>query len=206
VHYSLQGNHAHFIVEAQDPPGARARDDGDRLAPGARGEPGRADEAVGCSPTATHSRLLATPREVRDALRYVLLNARRHAAKLAKQVRLDPASSARWFDGWKRSAPSATEAQRETAVARARTWLLKIGWRRHGSARPRRSPRLTGNEPTGRPEQRAARNPYPTTSFSFSSSHCRPAGELDPITQPRRHHHLPLAIDDPPPRRPAAAR
>jgi hypothetical protein len=47
-----------------------------------------------------HSRLLPTPKEVRNALRYVLLNARRHAAKArvtpVTAVRLDPASSARW--------------------------------------------------------------------------------------------------------------
>src|SRR5207249_9028026 len=61
-----------------------------------------------------HVRLLRTPREVHRALRYVLLNARRHAAaarkKLAGNVRttptgvagLDPASSGLWFDGWNR--------------------------------------------------------------------------------------------------------
>jgi hypothetical protein len=90
-----------------------------------------------------HMRLLPTPREVRAALRYVLLNARRHAAASSERLRaararLDPASSARWFDGWKRAAtdsgddaPRAT-AERPRAVARARTWLLTIGWRRHG--------------------------------------------------------------------------
>jgi hypothetical protein len=49
-----------------------------------------------------HMRVLKTPREVRNALRYVMLNARRHARKLIGAVRLDPASSARWFDGWRR--------------------------------------------------------------------------------------------------------
>jgi hypothetical protein len=92
-----------------------------------------------------HLRLLPTPREVRNALRYVLLNARRHAVAgrvaVTKAVRLDPASSARWFDGWKRKDPSAQNQQpvssnRRRPVARARTWLLNVGWRRHGLLDP----------------------------------------------------------------------
>ncbi len=41
---------------------------------------------------------------MRNAIRYVLLNARRHLRQTTGAVRLDPASSARWFDGWKRGA------------------------------------------------------------------------------------------------------
>ena len=91
-------------------------------------------------------RLLPTPKEVRNALRYVLLNARRHAAAaraaLAARVRLDPASSARWFDGWKLGHSQVASASEPVApanrspVARARTWLLAIGWRRHGLLDP----------------------------------------------------------------------
>jgi hypothetical protein len=52
-----------------------------------------------------HHRALGTPREVRAALAYVLLNARKHAARPvtaseASEVRVDPASSGRWFGGW----------------------------------------------------------------------------------------------------------
>ena len=54
-------------------------------------------------------------------------------------AKLDPASSGRWFDGWKRMAHE-TRADAATvtrpAVARARTWLLTIGWRRHGLLDP----------------------------------------------------------------------
>src|SRR6185503_353092 len=91
-----------------------------------------------------HLRLLPTPKEVRNALRYVLLNARRHASaaatKLKSAVLLDPASSARWFDGWKdreRSVPNAREAPAgRSPVTRAHTWLLAAGWRRHGLLDP----------------------------------------------------------------------
>jgi hypothetical protein len=94
-----------------------------------------------------HVRVLATPQQVRNAIRYVLLNARRHAAKLRRSkklpgpVRLDPASSARWFDGWRpgvaREDPPAAFGLRITpAVSRPRTWLLRKGWRRRGLLDP----------------------------------------------------------------------
>jgi hypothetical protein len=92
-----------------------------------------------------HHRLLSTPREVRSALRYVLLNARRHAAKLHAAlrgpVRLDPASSARWFDGWRIGARVESDEARDLPegrppVARARLWLLTVGWRRYGLIDP----------------------------------------------------------------------
>ncbi len=89
-----------------------------------------------------HARRLATPREVRNVLRYVLLNARHHAAQRGQRLArgwLDPASSAAWFDGWShpehadRSAYWIVQLQRIPRPTRApRTWLCAIGWRRHG--------------------------------------------------------------------------
>jgi hypothetical protein len=86
---------------------------------------------------------------VRNALRYVLLNAQRHAPKdrPKRSVLLDPASSARWFDGWRRGL-SLTRATKEIGpdaprpVARARLWLLTVGWRRHGLIDPCRRARV----------------------------------------------------------------
>ncbi len=145
VHYSLQGNHAHLIVEARDR---------DALGRGMKSIAARVARAVNRVAKRTgpvladryHLRLLPTPTEVRNALRYVLLNARHHAAAAKATsrtaVRFDPASSARWFNGWKIrsiSLPSAREpaAGREPPpVARARTWLLNVGWRRHGLLNP----------------------------------------------------------------------
>jgi REP element-mobilizing transposase RayT len=140
VHYSLQGNHAHLIVEAHDR---------DALGRGMMGIACRLAKAVNRVARRTgrvfadryHVRLLPTPREVRSALRYVLLNARRHAATARKTlsnvaVQLDPASSGRWFDGWLRRVPEEGTARAPAAVARARTWLLRVGWRRHGLLDP----------------------------------------------------------------------
>ena len=74
-----------------------------------------------------HDVILRTPRQVRNAIRYVLLNARKHGAA---RPGIDPYSSGRWFDGWRERIREAIEGSRP--VARARTWLLAVGWRRHG--------------------------------------------------------------------------
>jgi REP element-mobilizing transposase RayT len=142
-HYSLQGDHAHLIVEAHGK---------DALARGMKSIAARLARALNrvarrSGPALDgryHHRSLRTPREVRRALAYVLLNARRHLAKrrhVAAAVPLDPASSACWFDGWRtevRGGRVAASARRE--VARARTWLLRVGWRRHGLLDPREVP------------------------------------------------------------------
>jgi hypothetical protein len=74
---------------------------------------------------------LRTPREVRNAIAYVLLNSRKHARQLGLAARagIDPASSGRWFAGWRMQPVRAPDAP---AVAIARTWLLRVGWLRHG--------------------------------------------------------------------------
>ncbi len=155
VHYSLQGNHAHLVVEAQDQEalGRGMKAIGSRLARAVNRVAGRSGPVLA---ERYHHRLLATPKEVRNALRYVLLNARRHAirkkaAGRVMEARLDPASSARWFDGWKRgntpvpSARTSAAGRDHVPVARARTWLLTIGWRRHGLLDPADVPASAGN-------------------------------------------------------------
>jgi putative transposase len=92
-----------------------------------------------------HHRALRTPREVRRALAYVLLNARRHLAKRRRwatpRVLVDPASSARWFDGWRPNAAIRLPASGTAPeVAQPRTWLLRVGWRRHGLVDPNETP------------------------------------------------------------------
>jgi len=142
VHYSLQGNHAHLIVEADDR-AALARgmtSIGARLALAVNRVAKRTGRVLA---DRYHVRPLRTPREVRNALRYVLLNVRKHAAGIARRVRrtvdcvLDPASSARWFDGWCAGVViDRISCTGPPTVARARTWLLAVGWRRHGLLDP----------------------------------------------------------------------
>ncbi len=144
VHYSLQGNHAHLVVEARDRDalGRGMKSIGARLARAVNRIANRTGRVLA---DRYHVRLLPTPKEVRNALRYVLLNARRHAsaagAAVKKALRLDPASSAHWFEGWK-WVPLVTGNDRARSpsdvrpVARAKTWLLRVGWRRHGLLDP----------------------------------------------------------------------
>ncbi|MCY3623446.1 MAG: hypothetical protein OXH68_17275, partial [Gammaproteobacteria bacterium] len=85
--------------------------------------------------------------EVRNALAYVLLNARKHYRQRRGRkppVVLDGASSGLWFDGWKGRSPPRlgkyADALRRCEVAAARTWLLEKGWRRIGLVDPAEVP------------------------------------------------------------------
>ena len=149
VHYSLQSNHAQLIVEAVDREalGSGMKAIGARLARAVNRVAGRTGRVL---VDRYHHNVLETPRKVRNALRYVLLNARHHAAEAGKKlsgvVRLDPASSAQWFDGWKKEQlargvkDGPEDAQERRPVARARTWLLAVGWRRWGLLDPAEIP------------------------------------------------------------------
>jgi len=145
VHYSLQGNHAHLIVEAVDRRslGRGMKSVAARLARAvnrvfARSGPVLADRY--------HVRVLRTPREVRNALAYVLLNARKHAARAGKRISravgFDPASSGWWFDGWRGEVTVSGGASPPScrAVSAPRSWLLSVGWRRRGLLSPAEVP------------------------------------------------------------------
>ena len=89
-----------------------------------------------------HRHTLRTPREVRSAIAYVLLNARRHLWKTGRWTpgaSIDPASSSRWFTGWIRRIHPVTSSE-PPPVAAPHTWLLTIGWRRHGLLHPAEVP------------------------------------------------------------------
>ena len=73
-----------------------------------------------------HARALSSPREVRNAIVYVLQN---HLHHRPSRGLVDPCSSARWFDGWDQPLPV---PDTPPPTAAPRTWLLNIGWLRHG--------------------------------------------------------------------------
>jgi hypothetical protein len=79
-----------------------------------------------------HARVLRTPLEVRRGIAYVINNSRKHARERGSRLArgwIDPFSSGASFDGWSdaRRRPRADEA-----VESPRSWMLRIGWRRHG--------------------------------------------------------------------------
>src|SRR5207249_8026770 len=134
LHYSVQDDHIHLIVEA---------DDKRTLGRGIRGLAIRVALAVnralcrrGCVWEGRyHARSLTSPRAMRLCLVYVLMNRRKHCAG---ERGLDPCSSAPWFTGWRDAV--ATLSGRPPVVA-ARTWLGAVGWRRHGLIGVREAPR-----------------------------------------------------------------
>ena len=125
LHYSVQTDHLHLVVEADGPTAFERGVQGlaIRVAKAINRSLGRRGRVWG---DRFHARLLRTPREVRNALVYVLQNLRKH---LPVARGLDPCSSARWFDGWRTRMPPVAES---APVARARTWLARVGWRRRG--------------------------------------------------------------------------
>jgi len=132
VHFSIQDDHVHMIVEAAD---ERS------LSRGVQGLAIRLARRVntmlgirgGFWGERFHSRELAWPRAVRNAIVYVLMNAKKHGFDFD----VDPCSSAPWFDGFVEHAPrDGPSPTRESA-----TWLGATGWRRRGLVRLDERPR-----------------------------------------------------------------
>ena len=130
LHFSVQSNHAHFMVEARDKK---------RLSSGVRGLAIRIALAVNRTLSRSgsvwadryHARVLGTPREVRDAIVYVLANWKKH---IRGAYGLDVCSSAWWFEGWKVPPAAALPdwLSPEPPVWAPREWLSTTGWRRCG--------------------------------------------------------------------------
>ena len=132
VHYSIQRDHIHMIVEAGDQSalGRGMKSIVARIALTTNRLLGRRGPVMAGR---YHVRHLCSPRQVHRALRYVLLNVRKHEfarTQRAGPARIDKASSGRWFDGWKERPVQPPAAPRD--VAPPTTWLLTRGWRRHG--------------------------------------------------------------------------
>lgn len=118
VEYSAQLDHVHMLCEVADRGSLTRAMTGlsVRLARGLNRARGRTGPVFA---DRYHDRALETPREVRNALRYVFGNARHHGCAMAGGI--DPCSSARWFESGARS-----------PLAAAETWLLSEGWKRSG--------------------------------------------------------------------------
>jgi REP element-mobilizing transposase RayT len=137
VHASVQGNHLHLLVEAASNTAPSRAMKGLLVSIAKRlntiaGRRGRvfADRF--------HARTLATPTAVRNALRYMLLNFRKHGEAGPNQ-RLDPYSSAFALPDWQ-SGDSIEIEDVTMQVALPRTWLLREGWRRAGPLSPWETP------------------------------------------------------------------
>jgi putative transposase len=152
VHFSVQRDHLHLIVEAPDRRG---------LARGLQGIASGIARAVNHTTWRSgrfwrgryHRRDLTTPRQVRNAVVYVTMNFRKHEAHDETVFRaLDSRSSAAWLEGWQsragpwlaalRGMPLVRELGADHApVTPSSTWLGAIGWKRRGLIAPDELPR-----------------------------------------------------------------
>lgn len=133
VHFSVQADHMHLIVEAVDKPA---------VSRGMRGLAIRLAKNINRLVCRTgsvwadrwHARELTTPRAVRTALAYVFGNFRKHQPNL--NLAVDPFSSAPhfpWFLELNGDAPPGSSPESlSRAPPEPRTWLLRVGWLRQG--------------------------------------------------------------------------
>ena len=148
VHFSAQADHLHLIVEAEDRAAllGAMRGLGVSLARRVNRLIFRHGRVVA---DRWHSRALGTPRAVRHAIVYVLGNFRKHGEAGGE---IDAYSSAPYFHGFAEcggKAPIEIEPRIVVAALRRRgppieppeTWLLAIGWMRHGKVSLHDSPR-----------------------------------------------------------------
>ena len=140
VEFNVLGNHLHLINEAENK---------DALARGMQGLEVRLAKRLNCALKRRgklfahryHARSLRTRREVFNALRYVLLNRKHHAAEQRfNKYWVDPYSSAAWFTGWaepiSKHAWMVEDLVGTPAPTRPPTvWLLTTGWKQHGPLR-----------------------------------------------------------------------
>jgi REP element-mobilizing transposase RayT len=82
-----------------------------------------------------HDHILKSPREVRNALRYVFGNGKKHAAEgreVSVPQAIDTFTSAPWFTGFRERITVLGIEAVVRPVTSARTWLLTEGWLRYG--------------------------------------------------------------------------
>lgn len=148
VHFSVQADHLHLLVEARD---RRT------LSSGVQG--------LGVSIARRlnrllfrhgrvfadrwHGRALKSPRAVRHALGYVLANFRKHGEAAAEIDRCSSAPYFGFFAGLQGRTPveirpmlvAADDRARGSPVVEPATWLLAHGWLRHGPIALHHTPR-----------------------------------------------------------------
>lgn len=137
LHFSVQADHVHLLVEADHPDGLVRGCQGlaVRVAKAVNRTLGRRGAVWG---DRYHARRLGTPREFRNALAYVLNNWLKHVPGARGR---DPRSSAAWFNGWRTPGPQPLEP---APVSAPRTWLARKGWLRQGRLDPADGPARSG--------------------------------------------------------------
>ncbi len=137
VEFTIQDDHLHFIVEAPGVVETGMKDAHQALRSGVSGLvisfAKQLNKLLGRRRGKVwgdrfHSRELASPTEVRNALVYVFRNLARHGAYLHGDGNVDQLSSAPRFSRWTRPVLSVHGDAASWPQAPPRTWLLDRGW------------------------------------------------------------------------------
>lgn len=134
VHFSVQKDHVHLIVEAPDA-GALARAMQGLSVRIARALNRVLERSGTVFADRYHERVLTSPKQTRNCLAYVLGNAKKHGiGTTAPSGWVDAMSSAPFFDGWRIPvhfhAESWTSSDPPTSAPES--FFLRGGWRRGG--------------------------------------------------------------------------
>jgi REP element-mobilizing transposase RayT len=132
-HMSIQGNHIHLIVEA-DSRQALARGMQGFQISCAKQMNARLERTGKVFADRYHAEVLTNPTQVRNALRYVLNNWRRHRED-GGRVRLDPFATGLQFGGWIDDDSPVLwmkPGMELLPTSYPTTWLLTTGWKRGG--------------------------------------------------------------------------
>ena len=135
AHYSIRRDHLHLVSEGDD---TQALSRGvqriaSRVARRLNKMLGRRGRFFA---DRFHSRVIRTPKDMRNVLSYVYLNLHKDEAKRRVRIRtVDPCTSHTWFDGWKHLGSAADSPAARDPVAHPKSWLLRKGWRKHGLIR-----------------------------------------------------------------------
>ena len=133
-HYAILNDHLHFLVEAQSRLALSRGLQGllIRIARTLNKLWGRQGKVFA---DRYHDHVLTSPREVRNALRYVFGNGKKHAREgreVSVSQAIDVFTSAPWFDGFRERVSVRGLELVIRPVTDAKTWMLSIGWRRLG--------------------------------------------------------------------------
>jgi REP element-mobilizing transposase RayT len=156
VHYSIQSNHLHLLVECSD---RRA------LSKAMQGLLVRFAKNLNKFWVRTgkvfadryYARELTSLLEIRNAIVYVLRNSTKHELEVDG---IDEFSSGIWFDGWERPPSPGPGPNTPVTCVQPQEWPMRVGWKkRYGPIRFDERPR-----PSGDGERHTAPNPKRSTA------------------------------------------
>jgi len=159
VHISIQANHVHLLVEANDYMALARGMQGFQISAAKHinaviSEHTKQTRKGSVFPDRYHAEVITSRRHARHSLAYVLNNWRHHGehrAPIARGWKIDPFASGDSFDGWRELEDSPVlwktrDTYKAMPVWRPKTWLLREGWRMHGLIGATEMP---GPKPTG---------------------------------------------------------